>query len=157
MRLALALLAVAAAAHAVGASTGRPVDIPERARGADIVVVGTVTDVHSSFASNSYGDQLIVSRANVLVDETLKGQSRLTTVTVEIEGGTVGDLTLKVSDLPSLEAGERATFFLTRGASGTHVPHLRGLGIVKVDRQGRVPGSSLTLEAMRRMVRATQQ
>jgi hypothetical protein len=32
------------------------------------------------------------------------------------------------------------------------VPHLRGQGLLKLDRSNRVPGSSLTLEQIRREV-----
>jgi hypothetical protein len=36
------------------------------------------------------------------------------------------------------------------------VPHLRGQGLLKLDRSGRVPGSSLTLQEIRRTVAAAQ-
>ena len=156
MRSVLTVLGIILTVPVLSASSGRPVDIAERAKGAETVIVGTVVDVYSSFQRNSHGDQLIVSRALVTVEETLKGQSKTTTLSVEVEGGTVGDLTLKVSDMPSLAAGHRAAFFLTTGQSGAHVPHLRGLGIVKLDSSNRVPGSSLTLSEIRRMVQASQ-
>lgn len=156
MRVVLCLCAVLAAPQVLSASNGRLVDIPERAKGAETVVVGTVVDVHSSFRTNASGDQLIVSRAVVLVDEQLKGPGQSSTIEVDIEGGTVGDLTLTVSDMPSIAIGERATFFLNRGESGVHVPHLRGLGILKLDKHGRVPGSSLTLTQIRRMTNGSQ-
>jgi hypothetical protein len=154
MRWALALVAVIAVPQALIANE-RPVDIPERAKGSETVVVGTVLDVHSSYQSNRFGDQVIVSRAVVLVEETMKGRA-VTTVEVDVEGGTVGNVTLQVSDMPSLAAGERAAFFLNRGDKGVHQPHLRGLGILKLDTAGRVPGSSLTLSEIRRKVRGSQ-
>ncbi len=156
MRFVLGLVAVVTASQVLSAANGRPVDIPERAKGADSVVVGTIVDVQASFKTNRHGDQLIVSRAVVLVEETMKGRSGQTTVEVDVEGGTVGDLTLEVSDMPMIAAGERAAFFLTRGESGAQVPHLRGLGILKLDRTERVHGSSLTLSEIRRMVHGTQ-
>ena len=75
------------------------------------MVVAQVVDVQSRFATNRFGDQLIVSTVVLDVAETLKGQAART-LNVEIEGGTVGDLTLKVSDLPSFRPGDRAMFFL---------------------------------------------
>ena len=156
MRLVIGLLAVLTVSPVLSASNGRLVDIPERAKGAESVIVGTVVDVHSSFRTNRHGDQLIVSRAVVLVEETLKGRSATTTVEVDVEGGTIGDLSLQVSDMPSIAAGERAAFFLTPGESGANVPHLRGLGILKLDRNEQVPGSSLTLSEIRRMVRGSR-
>ena len=157
MKIVVTLLAALAVAPTVGASSGRPADIPERARGSEMVVVGTVADVHSSFRRNAAGDQLIVSRAVVKVEETLKGKAAVAFVEVDIEGGTVGDLTLTVSDMPSVTAGERAAFFLTRGEAGAHVPHLRGLGVLKLDKSDRVPGSSLTLEQIRLKVDGSAQ
>ena len=155
MRCAFALLAVLLSPQALGASNGRPVDIPERAKGSETVIVGTVVDVHSSYRSNKFGDLLIVSRAVVLVEETMKGRA-VTALEVDVEGGTIGDLTLRVSDMPTLASGERAAFFLKSGEKGAHQPHLRGLGILKLDANERVLDSSLTLPEIRRMVRGSQ-
>jgi hypothetical protein len=73
-------------------------------------------------------------------------------VDVDVEGGTIGSLTLHVSDQLTFAPGERAAFFLKRTARGKLVPHLRGQGLLKLDRSNRVPGSSLTLEQIRREV-----
>jgi len=135
------------------AANQAPVPLAERARGADLVVVGRVASVAPVWQVNEFGDRLIVSVARVAVTETLKGQA-LTTLDVEVEGGTIGDVTLHVSDQTSLAAGERAVFYLTRAAGGRFVPHLRGLGLLKLDASNRVPGSSLTLEEIRREVTA---
>jgi hypothetical protein len=131
-----------------------PVDIPARARGAERVVVGTIVSVQSAFEKNAFGDELIISHTLVEIDQNLKGTSATPFVDVDIEGGTVGTVTLKVSDLPTVQRGERAVFFLDRrGSSTVHVPHLRGLGILKLDADDVVPGSSLTLDQIRTMVR----
>jgi hypothetical protein len=87
------------------------------------------------------------------VTETLKGEPQ-STMDVEIEGGTIGDLTLNVSDQASFVRGERAVFYLRRSARGSFVPHLRGQGVLKLDRSDRVSGSALTLQAIRREVAA---
>ena len=71
---------------------------------------------------------------------------------VAIEGGTVGDLTLRVSDLPSLEEGERAVFFLDAAAGNDHVPHRRGNGVMKLSDNDRVVGSQLSLSDVRQQV-----
>src|SRR6185436_13518361 len=97
-----------------------------RTQAATRVVVAQVRDVQSRFATNRFGDQLIVSDVELDVAETLKGPATAT-MRVAIEGGTVGDLTLKVSDLPSFRPGERAVFFLDN-ENGTLVPHDRGRG-----------------------------
>ena len=139
----------------VSASVGPQVDIPTRARGSATIVLATIVEVHSSFERSAYGDQLIVSHALLQVEETMKGAGE-SLVSVDIEGGSVGDLTLRVSDLPSVATGERGVFFLERSPSGTFLPHLRGLGILKVDAEGRVRGSSLTVGTVRSLVQGVR-
>jgi hypothetical protein len=146
------LLAVVALSSAVHAQVV-PVPLAERARGADRVVVGQVTSVTPQWQVNEYGDRLIVSTVHVAVTETLKGDAT-PAVDVDVEGGTIGSLTLHVSDQVTFVPGERAAFFLRRTARGRFVPHLRGQGLLKLDRSNRVPGSSLTLEQIRREVAA---
>jgi hypothetical protein len=90
-----------------------------------------------------------VSVVRVAVSETLKGQVD-PALDVEVEGGTIGDLTLRVSDQVSFTPGERAVFYLKRNVRGAFVPHLRGQGLLKLDASDRVPGSSLTLDEIRR-------
>jgi hypothetical protein len=131
------------------ASGNVPVPLRERTRGSERVVVGRVASVRPQWKVNDYGDRLIVSVVHVAVDETLKGQPE-PSVDVDIEGGTIGDVTLRVSDEASFRPGERGVFYLRRNARGALVPHLRGLGLLKLDRSDRVPGSSLTLTEIRR-------
>ena len=143
------VLCVMAAVVAVAAA---PPDIPERARGAQRVVVAQVVHVQSAFVTNEHGDQLIVSRARIQIEETLKGASA-SYLNVEVEGGTIGDLTLQVSDMPRLETGDRAVLFLNQAPDGaSNRPHLRGLGILKLGADNVVRGSSLSLHAIRGMV-----
>lgn len=129
------------------------VPLAQRARGAERVVVGRVTSVNPVWQVNEFGDRLIVSVLHVSVDETLKGAAA-PTVDVEVEGGTLGGVTLRVSDQETMTTGERAVFYLSRNARGALVPHLRGQGLLKLDRTDRVPNSSLTLDEIRRTVAA---
>ena len=145
------LLAVVAVSPAVHAQV--PVPLADRARGADRVVVGQVTSVTPAWQVNEYGDRLIVSTVRVAVTETLKGTAT-PSLDVDVEGGTIGSLTLHVSDQVAFVPGDRAAFFLKRNARGRFVPHLRGQGLLKLDRFNRVPGSSLTLDQIRREVAA---
>jgi hypothetical protein len=131
------------------AQDAAPVPLAERARGADLVVVGRVTAVDPAWQVNEFGDRLIVSTVHVAVSETLKGQSQ-PAVDVDVEGGTIGTITLRVSDQVAFDIGDRAVFFMKRNARGRFVPHLRGQGLLKLDASNRVPGSSLTLETIRR-------
>jgi hypothetical protein len=137
------------------ADTGLPVDLPARARGSERVVVASVERVRPEYRRNEFGDELIVSRADLRVTESLKGRSADgETVVVEVEGGTIGDVTLHVSDLPAIAAGENAVFFLERvpGDEDKFVPHGRGLGILKLDAEERVIGTGSTLADVRRAV-----
>ena len=147
----LAVAMVCISASTVTAEVGPPTDIAAHSRGAGKVVVARISVVHSAFATNRFGDQLIVSNAVLEVLETLKGAPQAVT-TVTVEGGTVGDLTLRVSDMQELKEGERAVFFLDADGNG-NVPHGRGRGILKLDDDDRVQGSSLTLEQLKGAVR----
>jgi len=150
MKKALMLLVCVNVASPLFAQSGPPPPLADRARGAGRVVVAQVIDVQSRFATNRFGDQLIVSTVVLDVVETLKGQAART-LNVEIDGGTVGDLTLKVSDLPSFRPGDRAMFFLDT-AGGTLVPHDRGFGLLKVSPAGLIEGSAVTLDQVKRDV-----
>jgi hypothetical protein len=145
------VVAFAALALAVPALSGAqaPVPLVERARGAERIIVGEVASVSPQWQVNEFGDRLIVSVVTVTVSETLKGTAQ-PTVQVETEGGTIGDVTLNVSDQQVVTRGERVVFYLRRNARGRFIPHLRGLGLLKLDGSNRVPGSSLTLDAIRK-------
>jgi hypothetical protein len=129
------------------------VPVSDRARGAEQVVVGHVSAVTPTWRDNDFGDRLIVSVVHVIVDETLKGSSP-SAIDVEIEGGTIGSLTLRVSDLDTFVRGDRAVFYLQHDRRGGLIPHRRGLGLQKLDNAGRVYGSTITLDQIRRDVRA---
>jgi len=149
-----AALVVAGAGAALAAGPGQAVPIPERARGAERIVVATVAATTARYERNDFGDELIVTRAELVVEEAIKGAGG--PVALEIEGGTVDGITLRVSDLPTIESGERAVFFLTSGKSGRFKAHLRGQGILKLDGENRVQGSSLTVDEIRRLARGNR-
>jgi hypothetical protein len=127
------------------------VSLADRARGAERVVVGHVGSVNGVWRENDFGDRLIFSVVHVVVDETLKGDAQQA-VDVEVEGGTIGELTLRVSDMTTFTPGERGVFYLQRSRRGALVPHLRGQGLLKLDRSGRVAGSGVTLDQIRRAI-----
>lgn len=138
-----------------GAVYAQRTDVPsgERARNAEQVVVGRVSSVTGVWRDTDYGDRLIFSVLHVAVDETLKGPAQ-PSVDVEVEGGTIGSLTLRVSDLDTFRPGDRAIFYLQHNQRGALVPHLRGLGLQRIDAAGRVAGTTATLDQVRRDVRA---
>lgn len=136
-------------------ATAQQLNVPasDRARGAEQVVVGHVSSVTPTWRDNDFGDRLIVSVVHVIVDETLKGPSPVA-IDVEVEGGTIGSLTLRVSDLDTFVPGDRAVFYLEHNRRGGLIPHRRGLGLQKLDRTDRVFGGTMTLDQIRRDVRA---
>ncbi|MGE3841482.1 MAG: hypothetical protein AB7I50_07830 [Vicinamibacterales bacterium] len=138
------------------ASPRQRVPVAERTRGARHVVVASVADVQPRFERNRFGDQLIVSRVRLRIDESLKGPAAREVV-MDVEGGTIGDLTLSVSDLPALKPGERGVFFLEQIASGTFRPHRRGLGIMKLSAGDQILEENLRLSDLRAEVRAAAQ
>jgi len=137
------------------AATVRPVDIPERVKGADRMVVGRVTDIRTSMIRNEFGDVIIMSETLLTVEETLKGQPAALVV-VDVPGGTYGGYTQRWSSLPEVKRGDRAVFFMKRNGRGRYEPHLRGQGILALDEDDRVKGSSLSLEMIRTMARQAQ-
>lgn len=139
-----------------GSAQEAAVPLVERGRGAERVIVGRVSSVTPQWQVNEFGDRLIVSTVRVTVEETLKGDPQQA-IALEVEGGTIGGLTLHVSDLATFAAGDRAVFYLKRNARGALVPHLRGQGLLKLDVANRVAGSNLTLADIRRATAAGRQ
>jgi hypothetical protein len=143
------LLAAAADIRAQGA----PIPLLERARGAERVVVARAASSAPVWRVNEHGDRLIVSIVRVAIEETLKGPAAAI-LDVEVEGGTIGDLTLHVSDQDPFRPGDRAVLYLRRTPRGTFAPHLRGQSLLKVDASNRVAGSALTIDDIRRELAA---
>lgn len=153
-RLITAVLVISATMVGIGASQVAR-SVGERTRSSGHVVVATVAAVEPRYGSNEFGDQLIVSDVVLQVDETLKGDA-VARMSMQLEGGTVGDMTLTVSDLPTLRAGERGVFFLARNRAGRFVPHLRGQSILKLDDRQMVRGTSVPLDDIRHQVHAAR-
>ena len=127
------------------------IDVAARARGADHVVTATVARVVPMAVVNEFGDQLIISRATLTVEEVHKG-APAETLTLDVEGGTLDGVTLRVSDLPELRPGDRAVFFVTQSRTGQNIPHRRGDGILKLDDNDMVAGTTLSLSSVRAQI-----
>ena len=127
-----------------------------RVGGAERVVVATARSVTASWRENEHGDRIIVSRVQLDVNETLKGE-RTSAMWVDVDGGTLDGYTLKVSGLHMPEIGERGLFMLDRAEGGVHTPHLRGLGILPLSDDDVIRGTNLNLNEIRSRVRAQGQ
>jgi len=148
----VAALAIAVSADSALAGVARQVELSDRLRGAEKAVVARVETVEARFERNRFGDELIISHVRLVVEEGLKGE-RDRELWIDVEGGTVGDLTLEVSDLPALAVGDRGVFLMERTPEGAFVPHLRGQGILKLDRDDQVVGTGLALAQIRNVAR----
>jgi len=137
----------------MGASGHTASEVRANAARAAQVVIGTVVDVQSRFDRNEHGDQVIVSDLQVTITETMKGRPQ-GSARITVEGGTVGDITMRASDMPPLRRGDRGVFFLDPDAAGDFKPHGRGRGIARFDSAQRVLDSDLTVADIRRLVRA---
>jgi hypothetical protein len=146
------LVGLMVCAGVVRASAQPVASLDERIVGAERVIVARAHSIRAEWLENEYGDRLIVSRIQLRVEEILKGADA-ETVQLDLDGGTLDGLTLRVSDLPMLEPGERAVFFLDASSAGAFAPHLRGQGILRLDDRDVVRGSSLRLDDIRAKAR----
>ena len=156
VRLVFLAIAMVTSSVAVHADTARAT-LDERIRGAESVVVASVRRVDSEWRQNSFGDRLIVSRIELAVDEMIKGTPPRTLL-MEMEGGSLDGVTLRVSTLPLIqEPGERAVFFLNPSARGVYAPYLNGQGILFLGAEDVIKGSALRLDDIRGRARALAQ
>ena len=153
MRAILACGMVCLTSALLSADLGPPADLRDQSAKAAKILVGKVVNVDATFAPNEFGDRIIISRVYVQPEEVLKG-TVTSVIEVQVEGGTVGDVTLQVSDMPALRANERAIFFLDAAPAGSHRPHARGHGILKLDASNRIQGTTLQLDDVKAIVKA---
>lgn len=83
--------------------------LEELANSADLVISGEVTDTESFWSEDG---KIILTSATVSVENTIKGDPTKNTVTVEHEGGEIGGIGLKVSDISPLVKGEKIVLLL---------------------------------------------
>lgn len=143
--LVLGLLVVGAA----GADTV-PADLLARLRGASRVVVGSVARVEPRLVQTSSGDRIIVSRTWIRVEESLKGRKDAW-LAVDVEGGAIGDISMRASDITPLVAGERAVLLVEPTPEGGWRPHRRGQGLLRLTRDDRVRELGVSLDQLRRL------
>jgi hypothetical protein len=86
----------------------------ELTKGSEIVVMGDVEDVQSQWSADG---KTIFTSASVLITEAIRGITVQTRIAVEYEGGEVGDIGFRVSDVAGLDRGENVILFLKSGTS----------------------------------------
>ena len=94
----------------------------ELTQGAKVIVQGEVKNVRYYKGING----VIYTRALVMVNDVIKGKNIKKNITVEYEGGEVGDVGVWVEDEPSLEKGEQVLLFLTNSFWRKNVYYIVG-------------------------------
>lgn len=86
----------------------------ELTKASEIVVIGDVEDVEAHWSKDG---STIFTSASIVIGDTVKGKIYQERVTVEYEGGEIGDIGLKVSDVAPMGKGEKVLLFLKSGMS----------------------------------------
>jgi len=94
----------------------------ELAEKAKVIVQGEVKNVRYYKSIND----VIYTRASVLVNDVIKGKNIKKNITVEYKGGEVGEVGMQVEDEPSLEKGEQVLLFLTNSFWRKNVYYIVG-------------------------------
>src|SRR5215212_6695442 len=110
--------------------------LQELASGSDLIFVGRCESVASHWNADH---SLILTASRFRVARTIKGQPG-ETITLEELGGTVGDTTLHVSDIPRYTVGEELLLCVHRTPLGRWETFGAGQGRFSItrDAQGRV-------------------
>ena len=86
----------------------------ELTRGSESVIIGEVEDTEAQWSKDG---KTIFTKAFIVVNEIIRGRTLQKRIIIEYEGGEIGDIGLKVSDVAPLEKGERVLLFLKSGKS----------------------------------------
>ena len=127
-----------------------PTSLAVRLRGASRTVVGSVAQLEPRMVRTPRGDRMIVTRTWLRVEEALKGGGD-SFLPVDVEGGTIGELSMRVSDMEPLRVGERAVVMVEPTPDGSWRPHRRGLGLLRLTPDNRVRELGVSLAEIRRL------
>jgi len=83
---------------------------------ADLIVLGTVTDLTSQWTTDH---KSIYTLATLLVEELIKGESSEGEIVIMIPGGTAEGVTQSMENAASFRVSERAVVFLEQGGDTT--------------------------------------
>jgi len=112
----LVVFTLAAATHALMIK----IPLKRLASESDAIFIGRVQSVRCEW---SLDKRLILSIVTVRVQETLKGHRIVPDIILEVPGGTLGDLSLKVTNMPTFHEKEEVLVFLrsiTNVAEASH-------------------------------------
>lgn len=115
------------------------------------ILLGTVSEVHSSWAADHSG---IFTYVTLNVEAQFKGQPAGSQIILQIPGGRVGDITQAVSDAPVLEPGMKVIVHLYTQDTGYPGVYGWEKGVLKVQGET-ILDYSMTVEQFRRLVEKT--
>jgi hypothetical protein len=127
-------LALCLFASIASAQTEEAVSFPQLVERAQHIFVGQVVAVDSFRADRRDGAR-IRTRVTFSVDEKLRGSGLVTML--EFLGGTVGDLTQEVADMPRFSIGERYVVFALDGDRWVNPLVGSSQGLLRVSRDAR--------------------
>jgi hypothetical protein len=105
------------------ATTVIPPSFDDLVSRAEMIIQGSVTDVHSEWTGEG-AQRHIMSYVTVKVEDAIKGNPGAS-VTLRMLGGTVGAETMQVSDAPKFKVGDRDILFVEN--NGTQFIPLVGI------------------------------
>jgi hypothetical protein len=79
---------------------------------ADLVLVGTVSEVHSEFANGGLDQNTIFSYVNFSDLQVVKGQASNETYVLRVPGGVVGRFAQDYPGIPAFQTGQRYLVFI---------------------------------------------
>ncbi len=86
----------------------------ELTRASAVVISGEVEDVESHWSSDG---KSIFTSASVIVNSVIRGKLDKKKIVVEHEGGEIGNIGMRTSDVSPLKKGEKLILFLESGKS----------------------------------------
>jgi hypothetical protein len=108
--LSLILVAVAISCIRVPATTVIPPTFDQLVQQAELIFQGTVTDMKSVWEGEG-AQRHISTYVTFQVEDTVKGNPGKS-YTIRMLGGTVGDLTMEITDTPKFHKGDREILFV---------------------------------------------
>ena len=85
----------------------------ELTRESEVIIRGEVAEVKAQWSEDG---KTIITRANIVITNIIKGETISNMITVEYEGGEIGEIGLRVSDVSPLNTGEDVILFLNKSA-----------------------------------------
>ena len=126
-----------------------PVTLEQLTHDSDRIIRGRVMSISSHKGANEFGDELIFTDVVVRADEALKGDRSQLKLTVE--GGTVGGVTLAVSDSPQFRVGEEIVIFAKKDVS-TFRPTYRSQSKYTVSADGTVHPKGMPYDEFKKKI-----